>query len=248
MKYIQSLFFFIYKLYLLLIFAITALLFAPFLYFLTKYERFHHSAYHLFSVWSYVYRIFALWPLIVENKNKQKVPRPMIIVANHASFADIFVAPSLLKDVPHIFLGKSEILNYPIIKHYFKEFNIPVYRDSKIKAAKSLVKAQQKLKKGWSVLIFPEGGIPDGNRPEMIPFKDGAFQLAKQTNTPILPITFKTNYKLFSDPTNFFGTCMPGFSRVTFHELISREQVKDSSIEELKQVCYGVINSELTKN
>lgn len=171
----------------------------------------------------------------------------MIIIANHASYLDIFLFHSLLSSHPFIFLGKSEILKYPLIRTYFRSLNIPVFRDTRIKAAKSLVLAKKKIQKKWSVVIFPEGGIPDGNRPKMIPFKDGAFQLAKDQKVPILPITFVNNYRLFTDMTDFFGSCYPGFANVIIHDVISAEVVDATPTEELKNRCFEIVSGGLVK-
>ena len=103
-------------------------------------------------------------------------------------------------------MGKSEILSYPLMKTFFKRLNIPVFRNDKRLAAKSFIQAKQALAAGWSIVLFPEGGIPDENRPSMIPFKEGAFKLAKSANVPLVPITFLDNHHIFSDP-GVFGLC-----------------------------------------
>lgn len=233
----------LYKIYLGLILSITALLFYPFLAYTTTREKHHLKAFKGFVIWSSVFRFFAGWWFKIEGKIPTNTP--FIIVANHASYADIFLTPSLFSKQPHIFLGKSEILSYPMIRMYFKSFNIPVFRENKIKAAKSLILARKKLQNNWSLIIFPEGGIPDHERPMMLPFKDGAFKLAKETNTPILPITFSNNYLLFTDPTDLFGACRPGASKVTIHPLIDREEIEQKTAEELRDKAFQLINSRL---
>jgi 1-acyl-sn-glycerol-3-phosphate acyltransferase len=79
---------------------------------------------------------------------------------------------SIFPKHPFLFLGKDEILTYPIIKTYFKGLNIPVYRKDKRKAAISFIQAKKAVRDGWSIVIFPEGGIPDENKPALIPFKN----------------------------------------------------------------------------
>lgn len=244
MKWLLGPFAFIYKLYLGILFSITALLFYPFLAYTTTREKYHHAAYKGFVVWSTIFRFLAGWKFSINQK--QQLPEgPFIIVANHASYADIFLLPALFSTHPHIFLGKSEILSYPLIKTYFKTFNIPVFRENRIKAAKSLILARKKLKNNWSLIIFPEGGIPDHERPKMLPFKDGAFKLAKEANYPILPVTFVNNYKLFSDPTDWLGSCRPGISKIVIHPIIDVEEIKEKSVEDLKNKTFEVINNSL---
>ena len=51
--------------------------------------------------------------------------------------------------IPHdfAFIGKSELLRWPVIRFFFKRgVDIPVYRDSISKAAKCLAIAEEELK------------------------------------------------------------------------------------------------------
>ena len=67
-----------------------------------------------------------------------------IICANHKSYLDILLM-YLIIDNDFAFLGKSEVLKYPVIRFFFKRgIDIPVYRASRIKAAKSLELAKKK--------------------------------------------------------------------------------------------------------
>ena len=172
---------------------------------------------------------------------------PYIIVANHSSYLDIFFMYSILPKHPFLFLGKGEILSYPIIRTYFKGLNIPVYRKDRSKAATSFILAKKAVKEGWSLVIFPEGGIPDEGSPAMIPFKKGAFKLAKALDVPIIPVTFTNHYKLFSDPTNILGPARPGISKVLIHEAIKPEVIAEMTELEVLNVCFDKINEALLK-
>lgn len=149
---------------------------------------------------------------------------------------------SILPNHPFLFLGKGEILRYPIISTYFKGLNIPVHRKDRGKAATSYILAKKAVQEGWSIVIFPEGGIPDTNNPKLIPFKKGAFRLAKALNIPIIPVTLTNNYKLFSDPFDFFGPARPGISRAYIHPFISVNEISELSEIELLNRCFEQIN------
>lgn len=189
-------------------------------------------------------RIFCFYP-VEYNKKATKSDEPFIIIANHTSYLDIFILYSILPQQKFIFMGKSEILKYPLVKTFFKKLNIPVDRKSSIRSAKAFIQAKKALKRDWSIVIFPEGGIPD-SAPQMAPFKDGAFQLAKSASCAILPITFINNYKLFSDPDTFCAPAMPGLAKVHFHEMISKEEIEQNEIQSIKERTFHVINSYLT--
>ena len=200
----------------------------------------------LFTTWSRLWMLLCFYRF--ERLSNNPLPDgPFIIVANHSSYLDIFMMPALMTKNKYLFLGKSEILNYPLIKTFFKRLNIPVFRDNPVKAGKSLVRARQELKKGWSLVIFAEGEIPDNDSPKMIPFKDGAFRLAKKAKVPIVPITFLTNYRLLSDPDNLKGPASPGASKLHIHPYISQEEVISSTQDELTLKCFDIINEPILK-
>jgi len=189
-------------------------------------------------------RIFCFY--IVSRKKNSLLPEPpYIIVANHTSYLDIFFMYSLFPKNPFVFLGKSEILSYPIIRTYFQDLNVPVFRDNKRKSARSYMEALKKVEEGYSLVIFPEGGIPDNEIPRMRHFKEGAFKLAKSCKIPVIPVTFTNNFKLFSDPTHHHGTAHPGVSKVHIHSYIPKEQVIDMPLSDLASLCFYTINQPL---
>lgn len=186
-------------------------------------------------------RIFCLYH-VKKVENAALPEGPYIIIANHSSYLDIFFMYSILPKHPFLFLGKGEILNYPILKTYFKGLNIPVHRKDRAKAAQSFHQAKKAVRQGWSIVIFPEGGIPDDDNPKMIPFKGGAFRLAKALEIPIVPITFTNHYKLFSDPEMLLGPARPGISRVYVHPAIEANKIAALGLTELMDECFTIIN------
>ncbi len=178
-------------------------------------------------------------------KNSPLPKGPYIVISNHSSYLDIFLMTSIIPNCHLLFLGKSELLNYPILRTYFKKLHIPVFRNDKMKSAKSFVQAKNAVKNDWSLMIFPEGGIPDDDLPKMFPFKEGAFKLAKHLKIPIIPLTFTNNYKLFSDPGNVFGGAHPGISKVYIHEYLSVELIESLTQDELMLKCFEIINEPL---
>jgi len=236
-----------WKLHIAIVFFVTAIVFYPLIFPLLFSDKLKKHTFKFFVAWSWCVRIFCIYFVI--KKEQSPLPKgPYIIIANHISYLDIFLMPSILPQERFLFLGKSEILKYPLIKTYFKRLNIPVFRRNPVKAAKSLIRAKQEVRMGWSLVIFPEGGIPDYNTPKMVEFKDGAFQLAKSCRIPIVPVTFTNNHKLFSDPSNTFGPARPGASHVYIHPFISAEEVKSLSQDELSKKCFDIVNGPIKKH
>jgi 1-acyl-sn-glycerol-3-phosphate acyltransferase len=182
----------------------------------------------------------------VKNKGAKLPDSPFILIANHTSYLDIFLMFAHFPDRPFLFLGKSEILGYPVLKTYFKKLNIPVDRSSRIKSAKSFLQAKKALEEGFSLIIFPEGGIPNLPAPKMAGFKDGAFRLAALVNVPIVPVAFTNHYQLFSDPAEPFNSARPGVSEAFVFEPLYLD--KDCDILSVRKECRANIEGKLIIN
>ena len=182
-----------------------------------------------------------------ETKTESAIPfnQPYIICPNHKSYLDIVLMYLI---IPHdfAFIGKSELLRWPVIRFFFKRgVDIPVYRDSISKAAKCLAIAEEELKKGRSIVIFPEGGWD--NEPGMRRFKNGAFQLAIDTKVPVLPITFKNNYSLFTDHKDLSGNAKPGIANIVIHKPIETKNLSRKELVSLREQTFNIIQSELNR-
>ena len=102
--------------------------------------------------------------------------------------------------------------------------------------------AQKKLNQGFSICIFPEGGVPDDELVLLNEFKDGAFRLAVEHHIPIVPITFGDNKKRFSY-TFFSGS--PGEMRVKIHRFLDTKNHTSNSKKTLKDQVRQVILNQL---
>lgn len=242
MRNVRGIFSLMWKCYVGSIFVLFALALYPLFAILLSNKKWKKTSFRLFVFWSWMMRIFCLYA-VKKVKNAPIPDGPYIIISNHSSYLDIFFMHSLMPKHPFLFLGKGEILGYPIIRTYFKGLNIPVHRKDRAKAAQSFVMAKKAVNEGWSLVIFPEGTIPDEGNPKMIPFKAGAFKLAKALNIPIVPITFTNNWTLFSDPTDLLGPARPGISHVYIHPHISIEEMADLTEKELSELCFQRINA-----
>jgi len=124
----------IWKIYIALIFSIFAILFYPFFLILLINSKWKKFSFKLFFIWSWLMRIFCFYG-VKKVRNSDLPEGPYIIIANHSSYLDIFLMYSILPKHPFVFLGKSEILSYPIIRTYFKNLNIPVFRGDRSKVS-----------------------------------------------------------------------------------------------------------------
>jgi 1-acyl-sn-glycerol-3-phosphate acyltransferase len=241
MKWIKALFTNLWKLYVGVVFSITAILLYPFFLVVLALPDGRKRSFKLFVFWSRLMSFFCLYPTR-QNKKIDNEGKPFVLIANHTSYLDIFLMFSQFPDHPFLFLGKSEILSYPIISTYFKNLNIPVDRNNKSQAGQAFVRAKNAIEEGFSICIFPEGGIPDLPAPKMARFKDGPFLMAQKTGVPVVSVTLQNNYKLFSDPSAIFGPARPGISYAFVHEKV---YVDETNIKEAKKKCFELIESKL---
>lgn len=113
-------------------------------------------------------------------------PGACVLAANHASNAD---PAALLAVLPRrvAFLVKRELFRIPIFASGMRlaEY-VPVDRGGRESVA-SVAAATAALRRGVSLLIFPEGArSPDGR---MRGFKRGAFAAAMDAGVPIVPVS-----------------------------------------------------------
>lgn len=166
-----------------------------------------------------------------------------IICGNHTTNLDV-TAVVLLVQNDYVFMGKDELLNNLVTRKYFESIDIPLNRESKMSAFRAFKRADECLKNGISVVIFPEGQIPDQYPPVMQPYKNGPFKLAIENKIDILPISLKNNWKLMWDDGSKHGS-RPGISDICVHKPISTQFLTADDAESLKNQVFDIINKEL---
>src|SRR5262249_46145121 len=110
-----------------------------------------------------------------------------IFMSNHRSGADIVAIAKALWDYQIRFVAKKELLRVPVFGWGLWALrNIIIDRRNHVQAVRSYAVAGQRIRRGISVVVFPEGTRGEGR--ELLPFKKGGFVLAIETGTPIAPI------------------------------------------------------------
>ncbi len=142
---------------------------------------------HFMSIfWAWLFQtIIPYWKF--ELRGREKIPwnRPVILVSNHRSQVDILALSKIRR--PFKWTSKSENFRMPFVGMVLiLTRSIPVNRESLRSGSKFINRAEAEIKRGSSILLFPEG--TRSKTGSMRIFKEGAFLLAKRTACPIIPI------------------------------------------------------------
>ena len=120
---------------------------------------------------------------------------PVVVVSNHQSNSDIILLLGYFpKEIG--FVAKKEMETWPIVSFWMKKIQcVFLDRNNPREGIKSIKEAAEKIKEGYSIVIFPEGTrSKDGKVGE---FKKGSFKLASEPGVKIVPVTIKGNISPF---------------------------------------------------
>jgi len=246
MKLLLKPFVILYRLYFALVFFGVLLILYP-IFWLFLLNKKHHKKVARLKV--YTAKLILFFQGVYHQKTSitQKLDEgPYVICANHASYLDILTMYSAFNHHRFLFIGKKELLTWPIINIFFKNIDIAIDRNKPREAIKSLENAKMQLNNNWSIAIFPEGLIPQ-NAPKISRFKNGAFKMAIDTQTPILPVTFIDNWRLFQADPVWTGRARPGRSRIIIHDPVPTIGLTQKDLLSLRNKTYEIINAPLVK-
>lgn len=144
-------------------------------------------AFKFLNIWAFGFNALMAYRYKVFNKSLVKKEQPYIFVVNHSSYLD---AIAIVRVISKSFkpLGKMEMSKVPIFGLIYKKLVVLIDRSSKESREQSVISLKKEIEKGQSILIFPEGTMNKTSHP-LTDFYDGAFRIAIETQTPILPLT-----------------------------------------------------------
>lgn len=175
-------------------------------------------------------------------KGQEHIPQKgsVCFVSNHAGAFDIILALAYIGR-PFGFIAKKELLFIPL-------FNLWIYilgglfidRKNIRKALNTINLGIQKIQKGGSMLIFPEGTRSKGRG--LLPFRSGSIKLATHSLAPIVPIAISGSYEVFEKEYRVH----PAPVRVTFCPPIATADMSpDERRRNLTEQVRGVIEAAL---
>ena len=228
----------IYSMYVMLVFILLLLVVFPFVLLVSVFGKIKggNMIYRICSAWA------DGWFLLVGMRSKKikktAAPQPgaqYIFVANHISYMDV---PMIVKAIrqPLRALGKAALAKVPLFGFLYRYGAIMVDRSNPENRKKSVQQLKSVLKKGISVFIFPEGTFNTTGQP-LKEFYDGAFRIAIETQTPILPVIFPDTVKRLHYSSIFSFT--PGKCRAIF---LAEVPVKGLTADDLPLLKTTVFN------
>lgn len=225
--------------YYFFIFALGFLLLYPAFYFTLRNKKYWPLGNRIRRVWARVLLIVTgIYPRIVKEM-KLDPKKQYIFCPNHFSYLDIPIFIFCFSGDNFRFMAKAEFEKIPLFGIFFRTIDIPVNRGSATERFKALKKAETALNEGYSLIIFPEGGIGP-HPPIMQPFKNGPFRLATDKKVPVVPIAYIDNWKILHVEKKIYGH--PGRPRI---HVFAPVDATHYTPEELKNTVYSLIQNKL---
>ena len=244
MEFLKKVVWFFWKLWFYLIILVVILLLSPFLIISLSTDKFYRFFFLLARIWAYAVFYGTGFRKSIVTKQQFDPTKSYMLTANHTSMMDIMLMLILVKN-PFVFVGKKELAKLPIFGYFYKKACILVDRSSAVSRQKTMIMAAEKLAKGLSVCIFPEGGVPNDESVILDDFKDGAFRLAIDFEIPVVPMTFIGLKKMF--PFRFFAG-HPGKVLIYQHPFVETKGLCQRDKPELKDQVRELILKPLLKH
>jgi 1-acyl-sn-glycerol-3-phosphate acyltransferase len=243
MKFLKYPFWILYRIWFYVLVALPIILLFPILIVSISKERWYPFFFRLARIWAKFILIGMGFGWKIQRLQVPEKGKSYMFIANHTSMIDIMLMLVTIKGHPFVFVGKKELAKIPLFGFFYKRTCILVDRSSAKSRQAVFLRAQKRLQSGLSICIFPEGLVPEEHI-TLSDFKDGAFRLAINHKTPIVPITFFDNKKRFSY-TFFSGG--PGMLRVKIHKFLQTEHLSIEDTKKLNAKSYNIISESLNK-
>ncbi|MBL7740562.1 MAG: 1-acyl-sn-glycerol-3-phosphate acyltransferase [Chitinophagaceae bacterium] len=193
------------------------------------------------KIWMSVWLRLAGCPLKVSGKENFAKGRPFIITCNHNSLLDIPLSCPFIPGANKT-IAKTSFAKIPLFGWFYSKGSVLVDRKSETSRRKSFEEMKAVLQKGMHMCIYPEGTRNRTDEP-LKKFYDGAFKLAVETNTAIIPaVIFNTKKALPVHKSFYF---IPQKLRMHFLAPVDPGEL---SPEQLKEKVFLLMKEYYVKN
>src|SRR5918995_1686402 len=159
--------------------------------------------------------------------------QPYVFVSNHRSYLD--TAAMFVYTGRRIgLLAKKELLKVPVLGVGMGFVNVmAIDRTNRESAIRTTEAAAKRIQAGVSFAVFVEGTRAKPG--ELLPFKKGAFYMARQAGVPVVPVAIKNSDVLMGKGT---GEAQSGTIEMIIMPPV--ETVGVSTDEDMNQLIAGV--------
>lgn len=146
--------------------------------------------------------VFRFWIFLsgadytVNGLENVPVDEPVLFIANHRSFFDVFFGYSFIPN-PTAFISKKSIKKIPCIAQWMYFLSCSFLDRDDVKSGLAVIKQNMSLvsDRKLSIFVCPEG--KRNSTDELYEFKEGCFRIATRTNCKIVPICYTNTENLF---------------------------------------------------
>jgi 1-acyl-sn-glycerol-3-phosphate acyltransferase len=198
----------------------------------------------LLRCWAWGFSILSFFWVKTINKHLINQNVPHIYVGNHGSYLD---AIAVCISIPQYFspLGKVEMTKIPVFGSIYKRIVVLIDRSSKESREQSVATLKKDIISGESILIFPEGTM---NKSKMVlsEFYDGAFRIAIETQTSLMPFVMINNRELLPrvDPLK----AHPGIITTVFITPVDVKGLTQEDLPQLKQKVFDLMEEAISRH
>jgi 1-acyl-sn-glycerol-3-phosphate acyltransferase len=235
----------LFGLYAAIMFALSLLIVTPcylLIFLLAPKKKAPHLA-HLYVSRNWARMLFPIFFIRVKTRNKEFIDRNKVylLVGNHRSQLDI---PAYAQACPNTirFLAKEELIKIPLMGYIIRNLYITVNRKSQEDRQRSMNAMVQSLRDGVSIFLCPEG-TRNKTIEHLLPFKDGAFRVAIQSQLPLAVLTVKNADRLLSPlrPVEL----SPGTMECIWSKPIETKGMTEQDVPRLKEMVVALMVASL---
>ena len=136
-------------------------------------------------IWMNIWLRLVGCPVKIKGRQYFQKDKSYIVTCNHNSLMDVPLSSPFIPGANKT-IAKTSFAKVPLFGFYYMKGAVLVDRKSEKSRKESFEKMKLVLKKGMHMCIYPEGTRNRTNEP-LKKFYDGAFKLATDTGTDIIP-------------------------------------------------------------
>lgn len=193
-------------------------------------------------LWMNVWLHLAGCPIKIKGKENFKPGHTYVVTCNHNSLMDVPLSCPYIPG-PNKTIAKASFAKIPLFGFFYMKGSILVDRKNEQSRRKSIEKMKAVLNNEMHLCIYPEGTRNRSAEP-LKKFHDGAFKIAKETSSAIIPaVIFNTKKVLPTGKPFYFWP-----HKLRMHFLAPVDSVKEETYIDLKEKVFSIMKEYYVEN